>query len=91
MWWSKKGESSPTWKFHSGTFTEENSTEHEQVVVMINEEAEIAEDELDRVHAVLSRSSRKRFQKGLNQVIVSELYSSAEGGSEGRGDGTEGG
>ena len=74
VWWSREGESQ-TWKFHTGVFPEEASMENVQLVMMIDEEAEIAEDDLDGVYAVLSRSSRKRFQKGLDKVIVSELYS----------------
>ena len=74
VWWSQE-EGSATWKFHNETLPEENSMEGMQVVMAVNEEAGIAEDELDEVYAVLSRSSRRRFEKGLNKVIVSELYS----------------
>jgi len=74
FWWSHE-DGSKVWKFHNGILPEENSMQSVQVVIAINEEAEIAEDELDGVYAVLSRSSRRRFEKALNKVIVSELYS----------------
>lgn len=74
FWWSHE-DGSKVWKFHNGILPEENSMQSTQVMLAVDEEAEVAEDDLDGVYAVLNRSSRRRFEKALNKVIVSELYS----------------
>ena len=73
-WWAKH-EGQEGWKFHQGIFPEENSPRLKRVIACVSPEAGFEEEDADQVYGTLCRSSRRRLQKALDKITVSELYS----------------
>jgi hypothetical protein len=73
-WWAKH-EGQEGWKFHQGFFPEENSPRLKRVIACVSPEAGFEEEDADQVYGTLCRSSRRRLQKALDKITVSELYS----------------
>lgn len=74
VWWSQE-EGGGDWKFHTGIFPEPNSLAKTRVFAVVEEEAGQWTEDLDEVYGVLNRKSRRRIEKALKQVVVSEVYS----------------
>ena len=83
--WYKKG---GVWKFHSGILPRQNSTDWQEVITILNEDM-YEDEETDKVYGTLSRTSRRRLRKALNEMKICEVYSEPRIAKTGKGMGLE--